>query len=34
VLKVIGPITGVEVIAAGREIRELARLKRVYGAGR
>lgn len=29
-----GEITEIEVIAAGRSIRELARLNRVYGRGR
>jgi hypothetical protein len=32
--EVVGSITAIEPIASGREIRELARLKRVYGAGR
>jgi len=31
---VTGAITDVEVIAVGREIRELARLQRQYGRGR
>jgi hypothetical protein len=30
----LGPITAVEVIASGRGIRELARLRKVYGTGR
>ena len=29
-----GPLTGIELIASGREIRELARLRKVYGPGR
>jgi len=33
-IRTLGPITAVEVIASGRGIRELARLKKVYGAGR
>ena len=33
-VRALGPITGVEVIASGRRIRELARLRKVYGAGR
>jgi len=32
--EVIGRITNTEVIAVGRSIRELPRLRRVYGAGR
>jgi hypothetical protein len=33
-IKVIGEITSIEVIASGRGIRELARLRRAYGPGR
>ena len=33
-VRMLGPVTAVEVIASGREIRELARLRKVYGAGR
>lgn len=33
-VRTLGPVTAVEVIASGREIRELARLRKVYGAGR
>ena len=32
--EIIGEITEIEIIAVGRKIRELARLKRRYGAGR
>jgi hypothetical protein len=32
--EIIGAITGVETIAIGRSIREIARLRKVYGAGR
>jgi hypothetical protein len=32
--EVIGTIANIEVIAVGRSIRELPRLRRVYGAGR
>lgn len=32
--ELIGPITRIEVIAIGRSIRELSRLKREYGPGR
>jgi hypothetical protein len=32
--EIIGKISGVETIAVGRSIRELARLRRVYGSGR
>ena len=32
--EVIGTIASIEVIAVGRSIRELPRLRRVYGAGR
>ena len=32
--KILGPISSVEVIAAGNSIRELARLQKVYGKGR
>jgi nucleotidyltransferase/DNA polymerase involved in DNA repair len=33
-LTIVGAILDIEVIAAGREIRELARLRRRYGPGR
>jgi hypothetical protein len=33
-LKVLSEITGVEIIATGRGIRELARLRKTYGPGR
>lgn len=33
-IRVVGEISEVELIAAGREIRELPRLKKVRGAGR
>ncbi|HTM46339.1 MAG TPA: hypothetical protein VL137_15370 [Polyangiaceae bacterium] len=32
--RVVGPFLNIETIAAGREIRELRRLKRAYGRGR
>ena len=32
--EVIGEITGLETIAAGGAIRELARLRKMYGPGR
>ena len=32
--EVVGEISEIETIAIGRSIRELARLKKVYGAGR
>jgi hypothetical protein len=32
--KLVGPIRGAHAIAAGRAIRELARLRRRYGRGR
>jgi hypothetical protein len=32
--EIIGEISGVETFAAGRAIREIARLRRVYGRGR
>ena len=32
--EVIGPLRDVQLIAAGRSIRELHRLRRVYGRGR
>jgi hypothetical protein len=32
--EVIGAVADIEVIAIGRSIRELPRLRRVYGAGR
>jgi hypothetical protein len=32
--EVIGKITHIEVIATGREIRDLARLEKLYGPGR
>ncbi len=34
IFKIIGTISNVEVIATGKSIRELARLRKVYGAGR
>ena len=33
-IRVVGQISEVELIASGRQIRELARLKKVYGTGR
>ena len=33
-LEVLGEVEGVETIAVGRAIRELERLRRVYGRGR
>ena len=33
-IEVLGEITQIEVIAVGRRIRELGRLRREYGAGR
>jgi hypothetical protein len=33
-IRVVGEISEVELIASGRQIRELLRLKKVYGAGR
>jgi hypothetical protein len=33
-MKIIGPIEHVEVIAVGRRIREIARLRREHGKGR
>jgi CRISPR/Cas system CSM-associated protein Csm3 (group 7 of RAMP superfamily) len=32
--EIVGDLTGVETIATGRAIRELARLRKRYGAGR
>lgn len=32
--RVIGPIHEIEIIAVGRSIRELRRLRRAYGSGR
>lgn len=32
--QIVGQISHVETIAAGRQIRQLARLKKLYGAGR
>jgi hypothetical protein len=32
--EIVGQITNVQVIAAGRRIRQLARLKKSYGPGR
>jgi hypothetical protein len=32
--EILGPITEVEIIARGRAIRELPRLRRLYGPGR
>jgi hypothetical protein len=34
VVEIIGEISNIEIIAAGRKIRELKRLRREYGAGR
>jgi len=33
-LEIVGDITRIEVIAAGGSIREIARLRRLYGRGR
>lgn len=33
-LEIIGEITNIETIAVGSSIREIARLRRVYGLGR
>jgi len=33
-IKLVGAISGIALIAAGRKIRELERLRRVYGPGR
>ena len=32
--RILGPLTAVETIATGRGIREIARLRRIYGRGR
>ena len=32
--ELVGPVSEIEVIAVGRQIRELPRLKRAYGRGR
>ena len=32
--EIVGPITDMETIAAGRSIRQLSRLRRQYGQGR
>ena len=32
--EIVGPITDMETIAAGRSIRQLSRLRRQYGPGR
>ena len=32
--EIVGPLVNVETIAAGREIRELRRLRKAYGKGR
>ncbi len=32
--EIIGPVENAETFATGRQIRELARLRRVYGLGR
>jgi hypothetical protein len=32
--EIVGSISDIETIATGRQIREVARLKKVYGAGR
>jgi hypothetical protein len=34
VFEIIGPIAGIEIIAIGHSIRELARLRKIYGPGR
>jgi hypothetical protein len=34
VVEVLGPISNFEVIAVGARIREIARLRRIYGSGR
>ena len=33
-MRVIGEITEIELIASGRQIRELSRLRKIYGSGR
>jgi hypothetical protein len=33
-LEIVGPITAIEIMAAGRAIRQLSRLRRQYGRGR
>jgi len=33
-LQIVGEITSIRTIAAGRRIRQLARLKKLYGPGR
>jgi hypothetical protein len=32
--EIVGPITAIELMAAGRAIRQLSRLRRQYGQGR
>lgn len=32
--EIVGPVTGIETIAAGKSIRELKRLRKAYGVGR
>jgi hypothetical protein len=32
--EIIGPITNIQVIAVGRRIRQLGRLRKLYGRGR
>ncbi len=32
--KILPPVTGIETIATGRRIRELRRLRKIYGPGR
>ena len=34
IFDVVGPISDIEIIAIGRSIRELPRLRKAYGAGR
>jgi hypothetical protein len=31
--EIVGSITGIEIIARGRAIREISRLRRIYGPG-
>ncbi len=32
--EIVGPVRGIQVIASGRAIRELRRLRKIYGRGR
>ncbi len=32
--EIVGEITGIEIIAIGSKIRELSRLRKIYGKGR